>query len=327
MAVEHADTGAEAVERPPAVEAPPPPPPDRPGAEDFPSRAESRAAASAAFDQSRRSDDTTEAGSDTSAAEAAEEQDASHGDRTESSPAPERDEPDARESAAWDSPAGTDHDPVDEGEQQPHSEKAFHSETATDELAPVDTDAQPESLDHRTPPSSEEVDARDRPIAVDAPAETADDQRPDDLAPPVDLPGAEPETLPSGAEGSARTAAVVEAETDQVSDTADVEVPVPAPEIGQQAQPSGDSPAGRLGDTSDRPGSGEALNAGESGIAESMEPAEGQAAITQVRSDDAADGTDLVNPPDALGQMDEADEATGLDGAEQESSGDGGGLS
>lgn len=256
MAVDRPDSGAEAVERQQAVEAPPPPP-DRPGDEDFPSRAESRAAA-AAPDTDQRQLDLVDDKPDASARDTAgEERDTTLEESTESSTSPEHDEVPAHENSAWDSPDEDDHESAEKGTQQRSSlEKALRAEAVDDERAPVNTSAETEAIDRRASSYGDGADAGEQPAPIDAPPETSDEQRPDDVGPPSDLPGAEPEEVPSQSESGTYADAVVAADTGQVNDTADVESTDRISDVRQAAEPPGDLPGSSL-DTADRPGNDE----------------------------------------------------------------------
>jgi hypothetical protein len=121
--------GAEGVERHDAAEAPPPPPPDRPGAEGFPSRADSRAAAAADHDPRPADEagddelDPPAAGStgegsgwqaDADGEQPSEDSESRHDDPdtgrtddgTDQQPSPERDARDAGTSSAADTSVG-----------------------------------------------------------------------------------------------------------------------------------------------------------------------------------------------------------------------------
>jgi hypothetical protein len=181
--------GGEPVERQGPVDTPPRIPADTPGAEGFPSRAESRAVAAAAVDRIKRRADTGDASDTASAPDVVGGgRDTLPEDRTYGTRVSERSESDVRESGDTDD---TDHDPVDEGSVARHSStKDAPAQTADDERMSVDTAAHPVVGDHRAP-YGDDTSAGERPGPVNAPAE-AGDERPDEFGPTPEQAGAKP---------------------------------------------------------------------------------------------------------------------------------------
>jgi hypothetical protein len=230
VAVDRPDTGAEAAERQQAVEAPPPPA-DRPGDEDFPSRAESRAAA-AASDTDQRQPDRVGDKPDASARDTAgEERDTTIEESTESSTDPEHDEVPAHENSAWDSPDEDDQTTADlaasDRRQTLDSQRPLDDEMGTagaedrsarQQLGPEEArvddptsgeDLEPASIpaeatvDHRAADDGQDTDTSEHP--TDLPAETAEDTHLQDRRPQADQPEAEqtPPTVDDRADSSA----------------------------------------------------------------------------------------------------------------------------
>jgi hypothetical protein len=231
----------EGVEQQRAADAPPPPPPpDTPGAEGFPSRAESKAFAASAADSNRRHEDTGDTPDTTPTPDAArDEQDASDEDRAQEPEASEHSEPETRENDAADSPYDTDHDGQDEGPEQPSSlEMAFPAGTVDNERTSVSTTAQTESVDHHAP-YGDDTGISEPPAAVDPAAETAGDQQPDASGLRSDLPGAEPEEMPSHADHRAHADTAGTPDTDQTDKVSGSESPPDAgPPIAASESPA-----------------------------------------------------------------------------------------
>jgi hypothetical protein len=188
---------AEAVEGRDAVETPQPPPPDRPGAEGFPSRAESRAAAAAAPDDGPRPSDepgddtppdTSSAGpadDDRGGQAAADTSDSEH-DRSPDGQEPRREEPEGTRT----DDGGTDQSPSSE-QNTPDAP----GETESEDLDLSETSVPIEAADQ---PDLQQEDVRQEEIAdsargpADAPGEAAEEPHPDgDPGPETVAPSAD----------------------------------------------------------------------------------------------------------------------------------------
>jgi hypothetical protein len=331
MAVDRADTGAEAVEQQRAVDTPPPPPPDRPGAEGFPSRAESRAAAAAPDTDQRQQPDQ--------AADAPAAQDADG--------SPIREDVDSPDKTDNDQPGDRAPDGHDEGDEQTPASPADRHRS-DDALAPArddprtaeaDSDVPERRLDQGeprlTPPPADEhpepahIPAEPIEQPADIPAGEAAEQRPHDESPSPDQ--SQPEEVPFPADDRTEDSAAIAAPAETAGDDARP----PSPDAGHttddshpaaQAGPDDALDTGGVAELPDRPqpvveadevttGTDDASDHGNNKptadateITEPMEPPEDQAAATH--SNDTVDNHDVAERPGALDRPTETDQAT-----------------
>jgi hypothetical protein len=269
---------------------PPPPPPDRPGEEGFPSRAESRAAAAAAIDRIQERDQAGENADTTAPDTAGEDLDDTRDATAGSSAARGRDAPEDREDDASDALTDSDHEPADESADAGRSEPA--SETEHEAQRPNDTE---EGADQRDIRQEAVTDTDCGPIDAQGDAiEEHPDRAPN---PATDTPPAD---------GLTDSGTDITQATGPDANTAD-SAPGQPREAGEPTELSDDLSGARPE---------------EEHTVESTEPTnDGHTSIDEARSDDATDGTDFADRPDALGPTAEGDAPTSVDGPEPESPG------
>jgi hypothetical protein len=229
------DTTVETVEKPPAPDRGPPP--DQPGAESegVSSRADSRAGAAAANNETQASEQSAEQSakdkpSTNQPAEGREDSPTTAQSYEQTTPTSKQTAEGAEQRAASDSPTEPfDRSTVEQGydsevEQQPSMVGASPGATTAseNEEAPEQAEVAAESTNQPTPTASRDRDLGEQPVLDESPAETADTQPRDRIA-PFDDPGNEPEGVSSRADSRVGAAA---ANANAVTDTADTKEPL-----------------------------------------------------------------------------------------------------
>jgi hypothetical protein len=282
-------SGAEAVENRHAVEKPSSPPPDRPGAEGFPSRAESRAAAAA--DQRQHSDRAAER-----PAPSAEEHDATPEENTESAADQDDGERPAREDGASDSPDEADHEPPGSLTTDLPGSQDVRDEPAT-------TDRQ-QARDGVAPPHDEVGTAGSERSSLEQ-QYSLEEPRLDDPPAREDL---EPASVPAET-AAAHTATGHGQEADTAEPPLGVAAETAEDHYVQDQRSRTDQPETETPPAADNPDQGNsepAVDATE--LAEPTGPAEDQG--VEARSDDTVDNGDTAEPSGALDQPADVDKDT-----------------